>query len=97
LPESLNPERTIVRHHFTLELTDSASALIRVVSCVHSRGLRVEHLHLKGTRGCLSVAGDVAIHRVIATLDRLVDVLAVEPTSSCEQHLQQSGAIPVGR
>jgi acetolactate synthase regulatory subunit len=74
-----------VRHHLTLELTDSVSSLIRVVSCLHSRGLRVEHLHLRGTSGCMSVAGNVALHRVVATLDRLVDVLAVEPSSSCDQ------------
>jgi len=70
-----------MRHHLTLELTDSASSLIRVVSCLHSRGLRVEHLHVEGTTGCLFVNGDVRLHRVVTTLDRLVDVLAVRPST----------------
>ena len=72
-----------MRHHLTLELTDSASSLIRVVSCLHSRGLRVEHLHLEGTTGCMFVDGNVHLHRVVASLDRLVDVLVVE-SSTCE-------------
>jgi acetolactate synthase regulatory subunit len=82
-----------VRHHLTLELTDSASALIRVVSCVHSRGLQVEHLHLNGRQGCICVAGEVPLHRIVASFDRLVDVLVVEPSPSCEQQATRARAV----
>jgi acetolactate synthase regulatory subunit len=84
-----------VRHHLALELSDSASSLIRVVSCVHSRGLRVEHLHLRGTVGCMSVVGKVELHRVVTTLDRLVDVLVVESSPSCSPQASADQALRV--
>lgn len=68
--------------HCSLVLHPTRSALPRVVSALHSRGLEVRHLHTDGTAVCLLVAGPSA-PRLPAVLGRVVDVVDVEVTPNC--------------
>jgi hypothetical protein len=70
--------------HCRVRVSDVRSAVPRLVSVVHARGLTLEHLHVEGTAVCLAVRG-AGPARVAAVLERLVDVADVQLTSSCQQ------------
>jgi acetolactate synthase regulatory subunit len=60
-----------------LELTASRSALARVIACLHSRGLRIEHANFDGRTCSITVAGPMRQERLKALMSRSIDVLAV--------------------
>jgi hypothetical protein len=63
-------------HHVQVEVevTPSPSAFPRVVAYLHARGLRIERVRLVGRHCSVSVVGSANAERVIALLERLVDV-----------------------
>ena len=68
--------------HCRVRVSASRSAVPRIVSVLHARGLALEHLHVDGRELCLAVRG-AAASRLPALLGRVVDVHDVELTATC--------------
>lgn len=66
-----------MRHHLHVELADTPSSLLRLLSCLHARHLVVERLHCERGSVCVEARGSSAAHRVQNAVERLIDVTSV--------------------
>jgi hypothetical protein len=66
-------------HHLDIVFTDAPPALHRLLARLHQLG-EVQRLRFEGNAACLAVSSTFTFERLAQSIERLVDVLAVDRT-----------------